>query len=154
MPTIERNIHLNVPVEVAYRYLSEPTHLPEFCPNVQEVGKTQRQSRGGVEFSWAFKMVGVRFEGMAELNETQHNRRLDMHVWGGIKGSVAWQVEPVGVGVVVTVSIDYELPAPILRGHSEATIIQSNEQIAECTLKNLKTLLEPNVTPAVVSSSS
>jgi uncharacterized membrane protein len=142
MPAIERSITLNVPVEMAFRYLFNPTHLPEICPSIIEVSDVQHHTGRSTEFEWIFKMIGVRFEGGGEITDTRHNQQLDMHFWGGIRGNLTCLLQPVEDGVRLEMRVDYTLPAPLLHKHAVDTIIQSNEHTVECMLTSMKIQLE------------
>lgn len=146
MPVIERSIMLNVPAERVFRYLADPAHYPEFCPAVVEVKDVHRHSADTIEFEWVFKMIGVRFEGEAEVHDTHHDQQLDLHFWGGIRGTLTWRVLPFEDRVGLETRVDYTLPVPLLKKHIEETIIQHNEHAIECMHTSLKTLLEEKVT--------
>jgi hypothetical protein len=141
MPVIERSINLNVPADLAFRYLFDPTHLTEFCPSLIEVSNVQRHSVRSAQFEWTFKMIGVRFEGAAEITDTHHNEQLDLHFWGGIRGNLTWRLQPADEEIRLEAKVDYAVPPPLLHKHGENIIVQANEQAVECMLKSVKTLL-------------
>lgn len=142
MPVIEKNIILKIPVEFAIQYLSIPSHLTEFCQNLIEVGEVEKHLPGSVKFTWVYKMMGARIFGEAEVNETKHNRQLDMRFWGGIHGNIVWQFQPLDEGILLEVKLDYVTPSPLLKKHNEDTIYRQNEHAVEHMLINLKTLLD------------
>lgn len=143
MPAIERNLHLQVPPEAVFRYLSELTHLTEFCPNMIEVSNIQN-SLNNTTFAWTFKLIGVRFQGEAEFKQDKYHHELHIRFWGGVRGSLTWQMQPSDDGVVLVTKVDYDVPAPLLKKHDESTIVRQIEHSVECMVKNLKTLLEAN----------
>jgi uncharacterized membrane protein len=145
MPVIERNISLHVPAEMAFRYLSEPTHLPELCPSLIEVNDLQQHSPGSVQFTWLFKMSGVRFEGEAEVKHTHHNQQVDIHFWGGIRGNLMWRLQPSDEGILLETTVDYTLPTPLLKKHTEDEILRQNEYAIESMLTGLYDLLQAPV---------
>ena len=142
MPTIERSISLNVPVETAYRYLITPTHLPEFCLNLDAVTEIEHVKGCCTCFQWNYRMYGVHFEGRAEILDTQHPYRADLRFWGGVLGNAVWTTQQLDDGVLITVTVDYVLPAPLTRKHSEDEIIRHNEHAVEKMRDYLKALLK------------
>jgi hypothetical protein len=149
MPVFERNVSLHVPAEKAFRYLAEPTHLPALCPSLIEVNDLQRHSPGIVQFTWTFKMSGVRFEGKAEARQTHHNQQVDIHFWGGIRGSLTWRLRPSNEGILLETTVDYMLPTPLLIKHTEDEILRQNEHAVEVMLNGLNDLLQDPVEVSV-----
>jgi uncharacterized protein YndB with AHSA1/START domain len=141
MPVIEKNINLKVSVESVVRYLSDPSHLTEYCRNMIEVSDVERQIPGAGKFTWVYKMMGVRTFGEAEFHETKHNQQLVVRFWGGVQGSLIWQFKPLDTGTLLEVKCDYITPPPLLKKHTEDAILHQNEHAVEHMLINLKTLL-------------
>jgi uncharacterized membrane protein len=146
MPVIERSIRLNVPLEAAYRYLINPAHLPEFCLNLDAVTNVEHINARCIHFLWKYRMCGVHFEGRAEITDTQHQHRADIRFWGGILGTAVWMTQRLDDGIQLTATIDYRLPAPLLRKHSEIEITEHNEHAVERMLEHFKALLESQET--------
>jgi hypothetical protein len=142
MPAIERNIILNLPVEFAARYLSNPSHFADFCSNMIEVSDVETHLSGVGKFAWVYKMMGARIFGAGEFNETKHNQQLEMRFRGGIQANIVWRFQPLDEGLQLAVNVDYITPPPLLKKHGEDTILHQNEQAVEHMLINLKTLLE------------
>jgi hypothetical protein len=149
MPVIEKNIILNIPPETVFHYLSEPTHFLELCPNIIEISDLQRHSSGKAQFKWIVKLVGVRFEGPAELKHIHQNQQIDVHFWGGIRGSLTWQLQPWNEGVLLETTVDYTLPTPLLKKHTEDEILRQNEHAVELMLNGLNDLLQAPVEVSV-----
>jgi hypothetical protein len=142
MLVVEKNIILKVPVEFAVRYLSDPSHLTEFCQNMIEVSDIERQMPRSGKFAWVYKMMGARIFGEAKFHETKHNQQIDLHFWGGIQGNIVWQFQPLDEGTLVEIKLDYITPSPLLKKHSENAILRQNEHAIEQMFINLKTRLE------------
>lgn len=147
MPTVDRSIKINVPLEMAHRYLIDATHLPEFCLNLDAVTDITYLNPRCAHFQWKYRMCGVHFEGRAEVTDTQRQHRVEVRFWGGILGSAVWTAQPLDDGILLMVTVDYAPPAPLLRKHSEDEIIQHNEHAVERMLAYFKTLLESKVAP-------
>jgi hypothetical protein len=142
MTTVEKNIILKVSSEFAVRYLSDPSHFADFCPNMVEVSEVETHLQRAGKFAWVYKMMDARIFGKAEFNETKHNQQLDIRFWGGIQGNIVWRLQPLDEGVQLEVKLDYITPPPLLKKHTEDAILHHNEQAVEHMLLNLKTLLD------------
>ena len=146
MSTIQRSTIVSIPAETAFRYLSDPAHLSEICAGVVAIQDVERHKVCVTEFSWTFKMIGVRFEGKAQLKDTHHNRQIDMHFWGGIQGSLRWCMEQADENTLLDILIEYIMPVPLLKKHHEVFITQQNVIAVDNMLQNVKRLLEAKTT--------
>lgn len=142
MPVIKRNIALKVPAEVAFRYLSDPSHFTEVCLNVIEISDVQRHPAGEVTFTWVSMMTGVRIFGEAEIIAIKHDEALSIGFRGGIHGQFVWHIQPVADGIRLEIEVNYVTPAPLLKKHSEKVILHQNEAAVEAMLTHLKTTLD------------
>lgn len=142
MPVIEKNLVLNAPPEKVFQYLMNPNHLPEFCPDVTEVKVVQHYDTSYVEFTWSAKMLGVHFEGMATIKDLGHDQRIEIHFWGGLKGSMIWLFNPNTKSTELRAIFEYTIPAPLTRKHQYEAITQQNELAFEHMLNTLSTQLE------------
>lgn len=142
MPTINRNISLSVPVETMYRYMLDPTHLPDYCPTIEAVTDVKPRAACGAEFAWSARMVGVHFQGCAEICDTRHNHQLDIIFWGGIRGNIVWSFQRLDEGVLLEIQINYTVPAPLLRKRTEVQVMEQNARAVDAMLARLKTILE------------
>jgi hypothetical protein len=141
MPVIEKHITVNVPAEVAIRYLSTPSNLTEICENVVEVSDAERHKPGEGKFAWSYKMLDVRIFGEAEFHEIKHNQQLNINFKGGIQGEVVWQFQPLDEGLLLQFKLDYATPPPLLKKHTEDDILRQNDLAAEHMLIVLKSTL-------------
>lgn len=143
MPVIERSVTLNVPVETVFRYLSEPTRLPEICSDVTAIHDVQRHSIHSTQFRWTCKMKGVYFEGRGDLRDTRHDHQLDLQTTGGIVAHVTWHLDTAGEGkTLLRMHVDYTLPAPLLKKAPSEVIVASNERTVAEMLNTIKALVE------------
>lgn len=145
MPVAEGSLTLKAPVEIVQRYLSDPAHLPEYCPNVIGVREIQRSTSGNTHFYWTYKMVDVRFDGSAETKNLYH--RLEIHFQGGLRGEAHWSWKATDAETDLHIAIEYDLPMPLARKHSENAILQHNEQSLKAMLDTLKHLLDARKIP-------
>lgn len=142
METIQKTMTINVPVELLYKYLLEPEHLTELCPDLLEITDPFRISPLVTQFSWAYKMVGVRFEGTGQIKQAIKNEALDMRFWGGISASAIWSLRAFGGGSELSLVVDYRVPLPLLRKHTDADVCHETEGVVDMALALLTTHMQ------------
>ena len=142
MASITRTVTVQAPVDTVYRYLDDPTHLPEFWPSLVAVSDVHSLPNGGHAYDWKYKMVGIPLEGESEDIEHVENERIVSKTTGGISSTETWTLAPRGDQTEVTMKIDYSVPVPVLGKLAEAAIVKLNEHEGDVTMANLKTMLE------------
>jgi uncharacterized membrane protein len=142
MAKITKSVTINAPVEKVYVFMSEPTNLPEIWPSMIEVKDVQPSPAGGNNFSWVYKMAGVRFDGASETTEAIPNKRIVTKSTKGIESTFVWMYEPEGGGTKLTLEIEYTVPIPLLGKLAEAFIVKQNQHEADVMLANLKDRME------------
>jgi uncharacterized membrane protein len=142
MAKIARSITINAPVEKVYAFTSVPTNLPEIWPSMIEVKDVQPSPAGGYNFSWVYKMAGMRFEGTSETTESITNQRTVTKSTKGIQSTFVWVYKPEDGGTKLTLEVEYIVPVPLLGKLAEAFIVKQNEHEADILLANLKARME------------
>lgn len=142
MAKLKTSITINAPVEKVFSYLSDPKNLPDVWPSMAEVKDVQPAPAGGYNFSWVYKMAGMRFDGASETIEHIPNQRTVTRSTKGIESHFVWTYEPENGGTKLTVEIEYKVPVPLLGKLAESFIVKQNEQEATTLLTNLKTKME------------
>ena len=142
MAKITKSVTINAPVEKVYAFMSEPTNLPEIWPSMVEVKDVQPSPAGGYNFSWVYKMAGVRFDGASETTETILNQRVVTKSTKGIESTFVWMYEPEDGGTKLTLEVEYTVPIPLVGKLAEAFIVKQNQHEADVMLANLKARME------------
>ena len=142
MAKITKSVTINAPVEKVYAFMSEPTNLPEIWPSMVEVKDVQPSPAGGYNFSWVYKMAGVRFDGASETTEAIPNQRVVTKSTKGIESTFVWMYESEGGGTKLTLEVEYTVPIPLLGKLAEAFIVKQNQHEADVMLANLKARME------------
>jgi uncharacterized membrane protein len=142
MAKITKTITINAPVEKVFDFMNYPGNLPEIWPSMVEVKDIKPAAVGSYNFSWVYKMAGLRFEGASETTEFIANKRIVTKSTKGINSTFAWQYEPKDGGTKLTVEVEYIVPVPLLGKLAESFIIKQNEHEADAMLANLKARME------------
>jgi uncharacterized membrane protein len=139
---VQKTTAIAAPVEKVFAFMLEPSNLPEVWPSMVEVKDVQRQPNGGYNFSWVYKMAGMRIDGASETIELVPNQRVVTRSTKGIQSKFIWTYGPEGGGTRLTVEVEYTVPVPVLGKIAEAVIVKQNEHEAEVLLANLKARME------------
>jgi uncharacterized membrane protein len=142
MAKLEKSVMIKAPVEKVYDFLGDPKNLPEIWPSMVEVKDVQPSPKGGYNFSWTYKMAGMRFEGASETTEAIANQRGVTESKKGIQSRFIWTYKPEAGGMKLTVQVEYTVPIPLVGKLAEAFIIKQNENEMNMMLANLKARME------------
>ena len=143
MAKIERNIHIDAPVEKIFGYMLDPANLPEIWPSMVEVKDVKRMPEHvGTTYNWVYKMAGMRFEGSTQVIESSVNRHVVVKSKGGIPSTFTWFYQNDSGKTKLTVEVEYSIPMPLLGKLAEAIIVKQNEHEADVLLANLKSRME------------
>ena len=103
-----------------------------------EVKDVEPLPNGGYNFRWAYKMLGLWFEGAAEQTRFVLNEFVVTETKGGINSTIVWTVRSWENRTRVTFTVDYNIPIPLLGKIAEAIILKINDQEAEVIMANLQ----------------
>jgi len=142
MNRIMRQLTVRAPVEKVFPFLSDPHNLPEIWPNILEVKNIKKDTSGGYNFDWAYKMSGIRLEGKVETAEVLRNQRLVFKSAKGFECIFRWKFMPEGQLTNLTLELDYSIPSSVLKHTKEDVITQQNEHEIEALIENVRTKLE------------
>jgi len=143
MKTIVRDIRVDTPVERVFDFLVDPNNLPEIWPNIIEVKNVKKSKDNlGFNFSWAYKMSGLPFEGKCETIEYTPYERLVFKSNKGIDSTITWRFQPSGRETHVMFRFEYQIPSSLLKRIKEDIVVQENEHEVDALLQNLKSRLE------------
>ncbi|MGD9118525.1 MAG: SRPBCC family protein [Dehalococcoidia bacterium] len=137
MAKIHKEIWIGAPLERIFDYISYPGNLPEIWPGLIEINDVRPLPNGGYSLRWAYKMLGLRFEGNAEYTRLVPNEFCVIETTGGIKSTIVWTVRSWDSRTRVTFTVDYKVPIPLLGKIAEAIIIKINDQEGEIVMANL-----------------
>jgi len=143
MAKITRTFTINAPVEKVFSFAADnPANLPKIYPSLIEVKDIKPSPAGGYNFSWIYKMAGMRFEGATETIEYITNQRIVTKSTKGIKTTSVYTYEPEDGGTKITSETEYTVPVPLLGKLAETIILKLNENETNAVIANLKALME------------
>jgi uncharacterized membrane protein len=105
MDTIEQDIDIAVPVDVAYAQWTQFEDFPRFMKNVKEVRQLDE-----TRLAWTAEVAGTEHTWEAKIVEQEPNRRISWHATEGLqnRGTVTFEPMAGGSSTRVHLELDYE----------------------------------------------
>ena len=148
MQKIVKNLHIGAPVEKVFSLIEDPETLLDVMPGLMEV--TDIIGSGiGQHYRWAYKMVGIRFEGESTVTDLIPNKKRVVEGKGGILSTWTWTFDAHENETMLNLVLEYEIPFPVLGKLAENLVLKRNEREAETLMANLKDKCEAKVAQVV-----
>ena len=141
MAKVERTVSIDAPVEKIFTYIEDPMNELEWFPGLMEV-KDVTGSGKDLHYRFTYKMIGLRLQGESSVTEYVPNERLVTQSKGGIVSTWTWTFTPQNGGTMVTVTIEYTIPIPVLGKVAEAVARKWTEREANMAAANIKARME------------
>jgi uncharacterized protein YndB with AHSA1/START domain len=97
------SIHIDAPIEVAFRCVINPESFNELMPGVMFTDVAMTADGVGTRYRVETRVAGFPVRGSGEFTEVEANRRIHDETSIGVEGSFDWRFEPEGDGVRVTI---------------------------------------------------
>ena len=141
MPTINKSININAPVEKVFAYATDPMNLTEWMVSISDV--TDVTGSGvGQNYHWKYKMAGVPLHGESTVREHVPNERTVTEGKGGVTSTFTWTFAPHEGGTKLSVKVDYSIPIPVLGKLAEKLVLKRNQREMVLNNQNIKERLE------------
>jgi uncharacterized membrane protein len=138
MKKVEKDIHINAPVDHVYNLWTDFERFPNMLHNVKQVSKT-----GDKQYHWVAEIGGKKVEWDAEVTRMDKNKLIAWNSVSGDKNSGEVRFEPMGNGTHLYLTIVYDPPMGIV-GEIADTLTQRMSADTEEDLKNFKKMAESN----------
>jgi len=142
MASLEKDISIAATPERVFAFIADPTNLPAVWPSLVEVRDVAVNGTGGYDFSWTYKMVGMKFDGHSNTTEHRPSDRRVSVGKGGIASTFTWTLSADGAGTKLSVVVDYTIPGALLGKLAEPLIMRQNSKEMDEVMANIKTALE------------
>ena len=143
MSRIEKGIIVNSTIERVFNYIKDPSNWPEFWPSLIEISDIQPLPNGGYKARYEYNMAGMRFKGEGKYTEYIPNKCIVVSTNGGIISKLTFTFLTVNESsqikkTRVTLTVEYNIPIPLLGKLAEVVISKMNEQDIGLCLSNLQ----------------
>ena len=140
--TLRQSVGIDAPLEAVFSYVREPANLAEWVPPMVEARDIVGDGEGQ-QYEWTYKLAGLLFNGEAVVVEEVQNELSVHKSIGAISSTWTFQVTPRNSGCELTLSIEYQVPVPVLGRLAERVIAARDKRNLEAALANVKEILEP-----------
>lgn len=141
MAKVARTVTIKAPVDKVFSYISNPKNEMEFIPSITDIRDVQGQKVGD-KYGWTYKMMGVSLKGDSEIIECKADELYVTRSTGGIISTWTWTFKPEGDSTVLGVTVDYNIPVPVLGKVGERMVLRQTEREADYAMENLKDILQ------------
>jgi uncharacterized membrane protein len=146
MPTVEKSITINVPVDTVFAMVADaPERMAEWWPPIelQERVSPPPTNVGSVS-RYVYNMLGVKIKGEHRVESMRRDDHLTVKTISGLDSSFHFQFEPAGANATrLTITVDYQLPGSIVGQLLNKAVIEGeNAKNLEKGLENLKRIVE------------
>lgn len=143
MSRIEKGIIVNSAIERVFNYVKEPSNWTKFWPSLTEISDMQPLPNGGYRARYEYNMAGMRFKGEGKYTEYIPNKSIVVSTSGGITSKLSFAFRPVKASsqtnkTRVTLTVEYDIPIPLLGKLAEVVINKMNERDIGLCLSNLQ----------------
>jgi uncharacterized membrane protein len=137
MEKVTQSIDINAPVEEVFSYVENPDNQMDWMTSLIDVRNVSGESQD-LRFEWTYKMAGVSLDG--ETARVQHvaSKRLVSKSKGGIESTFDFVFTPSNGGTRVDLTVEYEIPIPVLGKLAEKLVAKRNAREMELNLQNIK----------------
>ncbi len=137
MQKVTQSIDINAPVEKVFSYIANPDNQMDWMTSLIDVRNVSGESQD-LRFEWTYKMAGVSLDGETARARHVVNERLVSKSKGGIESTFDFVFTPSNGGTHVELTIEYDIPIPVLGKLAEKLVAERNEREMELNLQNIK----------------
>jgi len=146
MIRIEKEAIIDAPLEKVFHYVQNPGNLPEIWPGLVRVYNIQHLNNGGYTAEYVFKLAGINLRGKAECTELILNKSIVIKTRGISHSSITGSFNAVHSNQFIpktriSVTIEYEVPIPLLGSLTELAVKKINITEADLFMINIQTKL-------------
>lgn len=144
MSHADGSIVIRAPTDRVYRYLSDISHLTEWCGTVASARWSEGSAPGPTaRAELVFKIAGQQIPTQVIVLTATPHRELVMRGITGVQATFGWKLEPHPEGTRVTYRIDSALPPSVL-GREIESLYFGNARTRMITedLERLKQIIE------------
>jgi len=149
MTEIEKSVLIGAGVEKVFQFAADYRNWPKFFEGVSGFGAISETKRGnGTRFVYKAKMLGVNASVGTEIRDFVENKGWTGVSFKGMAHKTQWIFSEADGKTRFTYILSYRLPLPLLGGLLDRAFMKPAwERIIECSLRNLKSIMEEKSGP-------
>lgn len=141
MKIIRKSIAIDATPRETYYAAVDPKRMLDWLEGLESVRSVEGFG-GRQQCEWRFRMLDVPLHGKSEVVFEQPGRQRRLRTGGALNSLWTIAVDPRAAGSTLTLTIEYDVPSPLLGKYAEANVIAQNERVAETSVERLRYLVE------------
>ncbi len=144
MPVSKRNIPVICTVEEAFEYVADWSNFKNFMPMFVDIKPVSMVAYGpGTSLETVMVISKTEIVSTLDLVEFSKNKRIMFRATRGIRSKLSWDFSQLPGKVLITYSLEYEIPDGLVRRDSEKEAIEKElDDYASQSVELLKWVLE------------
>ncbi len=144
MPVSKRNIPVVCTIEEAFEYVADWSNFKNFMPMFVDIKPVSMVAYGpGTSLETVMVISKTEIVSTLDLVEFTKNKRIMFRATRGIRSKLSWDFSQLPDKVLITYSLEYEIPDGLVRRDSEKEAIEKElDDYASQSVELLKWVLE------------
>jgi hypothetical protein len=144
MPVSKRNIPIVCTIEEAFEYVADWSNFKNFMPMFVDIKPVSMVAYGpGTSLETVMVISKTEIVSTLDLVEFTKNKRIMFRATRGIRSKLSWDFSQLPGKVLITYSLEYEIPDGLVRRDSEKEAIEKElDDYASQSVELLKWVLE------------
>jgi hypothetical protein len=144
MPVSKRNIPVICTIEEAFEYVADWSNFKNFMPMFVDIKPVSMVAYGpGTSLETVMVISKTEIVSTLDLVEFTKNKRIMFRATRGIRSKLSWDFSQLPGKVLITYSLEYEIPDGLVRRDSEKEAIEKElDDYASQSVELLKWVLE------------
>jgi len=140
----KRTATIRCTLDKAFDYVTDWNNFKSFIPNVIDIKPVSYVQHGiGASFETVFKVKSAEIPTTLEIVEYISDQKMILRSTQGLKVRGGWEFKPTSDSILITFSLEYELPPGFISGDKDRIAIEQGfDNAALQSLQLLKWILE------------
>ncbi len=138
---VDESIVIDASPDAVFAYVTDPAKMAEWLPSMVEARNIVGTGEGQ-QYEWTYKMGGILFRGQSVVVEQVPSKLAVFQTIGAVDSTWTFQLDGANGGTRFRLTIEYEVPMPVLGKLAERLLAKRHERSIGLALVNAKDTLE------------
>jgi len=152
MTRLNREITIQAPVGKVFDFISKPSNLQRVWPSLVEIKDEKSQLGGGYSFTWRYDWGGISLVGSGRVIDIAVSQWIVAKMSGSIDCTITWAFRNLNGATRVFLTVDYQIPLPIVGWLAGKAGVKLNEQEIDTVLSNIRSSCEHGRGPIAIAA--
>ena len=152
MTRLNREITIQAPVGKVFDFISKPSNLQRVWPSLVEIKDEKSQLGGGYSFTWRYDWGGISLVGSGRVIDIAVSQWIVAKMSGSVDCTITWAFRNLNGATRVFLTVDYQIPLPVVGWLAGKAGIKLNEQEIDTVLSNIRSSCERGRGPIALAA--